>query len=96
MTGGASADVASDRWEMTFAQPACDYLDFRSRLDSQNVSLENAMVDEADGHLVGTVKVKNLSYAKAVTLRITFDNWASQTDHEGTFSSPGNIQGEIR
>ena len=87
--------MASDRWELTFAQPACDYLDFRSRLDLQSVSLENAVVDEADGHLVGTIKVQNLSFSKTVTVRITFDNWASHTDVDATFSSPGSIQGDF-
>jgi protein phosphatase 1 regulatory subunit 3A/B/C/D/E len=89
VTGGASAEVAADRWELTFAQPACDYLDFRSRLDKQNISLENVLVQEADQQLVGTVKVKNLSFSKQVTIRVTFDNWATQTDVEATFVPSG-------
>ena len=92
VTGGASAEVAADRWELTFAQPACDYLDFRSRLEKQNLSLENVVIQEADQQLVGTVKVKNLSFSKQVTVRITFDNWLSQTDHEATFA-PSGLQG---
>ena len=89
VTGGASAEVAADRWELTFAQPASDYLDFRSRLDKQNLSLENVLVQEANQQLVGTVKVKNLSFSKQVTIRVTFDNWASQTDVEATFVPSG-------
>lgn len=92
VTGGASAEVAADRWEMTFAQPASDYLDFRSRLDKQNLSLENALIQEADQQLVGTVKVKNLSFSKQVTVRITFDNWLSHTDVDATFA-PSGLQG---
>lgn len=92
VTGGASAEVTADRWELTFAQPACDYLDFRSRLDKQNLSLENVLVQEADQQLIGTVKVKNLSFSKQVTIRVTFDNWASQTDVEATFV-PSGLQG---
>lgn len=89
VTGGASAEVAADRWEFTFAQPASDYLDFRSRLEKQNLSLENVLIQEADQQLVGTVKVKNLSFSKQVTVRITFDNWLSQTDVEATFVPSG-------
>lgn len=98
VTGGASADIrTADRWELSFAQPASDYLEFRSRLDSQNVSLENVVVaDEAPGggqQLVGTIKVKNLSFSKRVTVRITFDNWATQMDVDAVFASPLHLQG---
>ena len=93
VTGGASADVAADRWELKFAQPASDYLDFRSRLDKLNLSLENVVVQEADQQLVGTVKVKNLAFSKQVTVRVTFDNWQTQTDFEATFSTPSGLQG---
>lgn len=89
VTGGASAEVGADRWELTFAQPASDYLDFRSRLERQNVSLENVVVNDADQQLIGTVKVKNLSYSKQVTIRVTFDAWQSHTDVEATFAPCG-------
>ena len=93
VTGGASAEVAADRWELSFAQPASDYLDFRSRLDKLNLSLENVVLQEADQQLVGTVKVKNLAFSKQVTVRITFDNWQTQTDFEATFATPSGLQG---
>lgn len=97
VTGGASADVrTADRWELQFAQPASDYLEFRARLDSQNVSLENVVVsDEPAGgqQLVGTIKVKNLSFSKRVTVRISYDNWANQTDVDAVFASPSQLQG---
>lgn len=93
VTGGASAEVAADRWELAFAQPASDYLDFRSRLDKLNLSLENVVLQEADQQLVGTVKVKNLAFSKQVTVRITFDNWKTQTDFEATFATPSGLQG---
>ena len=54
-------DVGADRWELTFSQPASDYLEFRNRLDQQNVSLENVVVREADQQLVGSIKVIFLS-----------------------------------
>ena len=93
VTGGASAEVAADRWELSFAQSASDYLDFRSRLDKLNLSLENVVLQEADQQLVGTVKVKNLAFSKKVTVRITFDNWQTQTDFEATFATPSGLQG---
>ena len=58
MTGGAHVDVGADRWELTFSQPASDYLEFRNRLDQQNLSLENVVLREADQQLVGSIKVK--------------------------------------
>ena len=58
VTGGALAEVATQRWRPTFRQPASDYPDFRQRLDAQNVSLENVYVRESDQNLVGTIKVR--------------------------------------
>jgi protein phosphatase 1 regulatory subunit 3A/B/C/D/E len=92
VTGGASPEVGADRWELTFAQPASDYLEFRSRLDLQNLSLENVVVQEANQQLVGTIKVKNLAFDKQVTVRATFDNWLSHRDFAATFA-PSGLQG---
>ncbi|XP_058797898.1 protein phosphatase 1 regulatory subunit 3C-like isoform X2 [Phymastichus coffea] len=72
------AEVAP--WEPSFAQPASDYLAFRNKLDKNAVSLENVIVREAEGCLIGTVKVKNITYDKEVTMRVTSDNWATQQD----------------
>lgn len=92
VTGGAHVDVGADRWELTFSQPASDYLEFRNRLDQQNVSLENVVVREADQQLVGSIKVKNLAFSKHVTVRITFDNWISFRDFLAVFA-PSGLQG---
>lgn len=92
VTGGASASVSADRWEVTFPQPASDYLDFRSRIDTQNIALENVVVQEADQVLVGTIKVKNLSFSKLVTVRVTFDQWTTHQDVVATFN-PCTMQG---
>ncbi|XP_025074818.1 protein phosphatase 1 regulatory subunit 3B-B isoform X3 [Pogonomyrmex barbatus] len=43
-------------WQVTFQQPASDYLAFRRKLDQENVSLENVIVRESEQCLVGTVK----------------------------------------
>lgn len=92
VTGGAFAEVAADRWEITFPQPAADYLEFRNRIDAQNVSLENVCVQEADQQLIGSIKVKNLAFSKQVLLRITFDKWSTHQDVEATFV-PSGLQG---
>jgi len=44
------------------------------------VSLENVIVRENESIVVGTVKVKNLSFHKEVVVRATWDAWNSQED----------------
>lgn len=80
VTHGAIAEVAPEPWEVGFQQPASDYLDFRRRLDTENVSLENVIVRETEQAVVGTVKVRNLSYNKEVFVRITSDGWRTHED----------------
>ncbi|KAG8593836.1 hypothetical protein GDO81_000963 [Engystomops pustulosus] len=65
---------------LDFAQPAADYLDFRNRLQTDYVCLENCMIKERS--LVGTVKVKNLAFQKCVKIRMTCNSWRAFTDHE--------------
>ncbi|XP_066566955.1 protein phosphatase 1 regulatory subunit 3B isoform X2 [Amia ocellicauda] len=72
--------LEQDRLLLDFAQPSADYLAFRQRLESDRVCLENCML--RDKALVGTVKVKNLSFEKSVKVRITFDTWKSFKDVE--------------
>ncbi|XP_046385771.1 protein phosphatase 1 regulatory subunit 3B-B isoform X2 [Ischnura elegans] len=92
----AAASSDSNNWELNFQQPAADYLAFRRRLDTACVSLENAVVvsgsssEDSSAALVGTVKVRNLAFQKEVSLRSTFDAWATHTDTECSFvpSSP--------
>lgn len=80
VTQGACAEVAPEPWEVTFPQPASDYLDFRRRLDTNNVSLENVIVKEAEQAVVGTVKVRNLAFQKEVIVRTTADEWRTHED----------------
>lgn len=68
------------RWKLRFSQPASNYLDFRKRLDMGNVSLENVIVKSTERRIVGTVKVRNLSYDKEVFVRCTHDKWATNRD----------------
>ncbi|XP_039544022.1 protein phosphatase 1 regulatory subunit 3B isoform X1 [Pimephales promelas] len=67
-----------DKLTLDFEQPSADYLKFRQRIENDHVCLEHCMLKEKS--LVGTVKVKNLSFEKSVQLRITFDTWKSHTD----------------
>ncbi|XP_076615943.1 protein phosphatase 1 regulatory subunit 3C-B-like [Chaetodon auriga] len=63
---------------LDFIQPAEDYLDLRNRLKAQQVCLETCSV--RDRLLSGTVQVRNLSFDKSVSVRITFDSWRSFQD----------------
>ncbi|MCI4386695.1 hypothetical protein PGIGA_G00065410 [Pangasianodon gigas] len=63
---------------LDFKQPSADYLQFRQRLERDSVCLEHCIL--RDRAIAGTIKVKNLSYEKAVKMRITFDTWKSHTD----------------
>ncbi|KAG8222000.1 hypothetical protein J437_LFUL003380 [Ladona fulva] len=87
----AAASSDGNSWETSFSQPAADYLAFRRRLDLSCVSLENAVVVAGDSSeknstaLVGTVKVRNLAFQKDVSIRYSFDNWATHGDEECSF-----------
>ncbi|XP_055028829.2 protein phosphatase 1, regulatory subunit 3Ca [Misgurnus anguillicaudatus] len=74
---------------LDFAQPAADYLDFRSRLLKNLVCLENCTLQERA--LTGTIKVRNVAYEKSVQVRITHDTWKSYQDVECTFMN--NVYG---
>ncbi|XP_068161979.1 protein phosphatase 1 regulatory subunit 3C-B-like isoform X2 [Antennarius striatus] len=63
---------------LAFTPPADDYLLLRSRLWAQQVCLETCRVRVR--LLSGTVQVRNLSFEKWVSLRITFDSWRSFRD----------------
>ncbi|XP_076062871.1 protein phosphatase 1 regulatory subunit 3B-like isoform X2 [Oratosquilla oratoria] len=77
VTRGAKAEAVTDHWELSFPQPASDYLAFKARLDNNNVSLENVVINEADSGVTGTVKVRNLDFHKTVTVRYTVDSWTT-------------------
>lgn len=72
-----------------FSQPAADYLDLRNRLRVQQVCLETCSIQ--DRVLSGTVLVRNLSFEKSVSVRITFDSWRSFRDFPGLYLN--NIYG---
>lgn len=52
--------------------------DCRRILEEKKVSLENVIVRESESIVVGTVKVRNLSFDKEVVVRVTYDKWKTQ------------------
>lgn len=81
VTQGMFAEpVSKENWEITFSQPASDYVQFRQRLVTNKVSLENVIIKQAEDLIVGTVKVSNISFEKEVFVRISSDSWKSCED----------------
>lgn len=95
VTKGVSAEVAPEPWEATFPQPASNYLEFRKRIDENNVSLENVIVKESEENVIGTIKVRNLSFQKEVFVRSSTDSWSTHEDVYCTYVSnnPTAVQG---
>jgi len=71
---------AGATWIINFKQPASEYIAFRQKLDSSFVSVENVLVKNDQCRLVGTVKVKNVSFEKEVFIRLTENEWKSYFD----------------
>lgn len=67
-----------DKLVLDFTQPSSDYVRFRESLEKNYVCLEHCVLKEKA--FAGTIKVKNVSFEKSVTLRVTFDTWKSYTD----------------
>ncbi|KAJ1090885.1 hypothetical protein NDU88_004013 [Pleurodeles waltl] len=65
-------------YALDFPQPASDYLAFRTRLQHDQVCLEQCLIRECS--LSGTVRVRNVGFEKKVHLRVTFDSWRSFRD----------------
>ncbi|KAK3096192.1 hypothetical protein FSP39_024254 [Pinctada imbricata] len=86
ITQGACAGVTSQPpLTLNFKQPASDYLAFRENLDRNNVSLENVII--RDYNLLGTIKVKNISFEKRVLIRMTIDSWETHKNVEAVYVS---------
>jgi protein phosphatase 1 regulatory subunit 3A/B/C/D/E len=65
-------------------------LSFSTFLERLGVSLvENWFQDEnvilRDYKVLGTMKVKNVSFEKSVSVRVSFDSWETFSDFEGTY-----------
>ncbi|XP_067838347.1 protein phosphatase 1 regulatory subunit 3B isoform X2 [Heptranchias perlo] len=72
--------IDKDSLLLDFAQPSSDYQDFKNRLETDLVCLENCMLQEST--IMGTVKVKNIAFEKSLKVRITFDTWKTLQDHD--------------
>ncbi|XP_041755418.1 protein phosphatase 1 regulatory subunit 3C-B [Coregonus clupeaformis] len=66
------------RLSLAFPQPMADFKTFQARLQEVLVQLESCSVTERS--LSGTVRVCNVSFEKAVHVRVTFDSWRSFRD----------------
>uniref|UniRef100_A0A4W5MFD0 Si:dkey-242g16.2 n=1 Tax=Hucho hucho TaxID=62062 RepID=A0A4W5MFD0_9TELE len=66
------------RLSLAFPQPMADFKTFQARLQEVLVQLESCSVTERS--LSGTVRVCNVSFEKAVYVRVTFDSWRSYQD----------------
>lgn len=91
VTQGLDAEplAESEPWEVTFSQPASDYVTFRKRLENDKVSLENVIVKEGEDCIVGTVKVANLAFHKEVFVRWSSDQWNTHEDVFGKYVTNG-------
>jgi len=74
-----TSNQAASHLVVNFTQPAASYMSFREKVMTDCVSLENVVIRD-NFKLVGTVKVKNIACNKAVSIRYTFDSWASSQD----------------
>lgn len=77
-SSSSSTSDEDDKLVLDFTQPSADYLLFRQRLERAHVCLEQCVLRQRT--LAGTVRVKNLSFEKRVSVRITFDAWRSHED----------------
>lgn len=92
ITIGATAGVTEKPpLVLQFAQPASDYLVFREKLERECVSLENVILK--DYNLIGTIKVKNISFEKTVRVRCTFDGWETNTDIVASYVPNNSMDG---
>jgi len=72
-------------WKVLFKQPASEYIKFRTKLETNHVALENAMLKNDIPKMIGTIKVGNTSFEKRVFIRSTSDGWKSHKDYDAKF-----------
>lgn len=90
VTQGMISPVPQEQWMVDFRQPASAYLEFRQKVEENNVSLENVIIKETEHLIVGTVKVKNISYQKEVIVRSSCDGWKTHEDTYCTYTVVGS------
>lgn len=90
VTQGMISPVPQEQWVVDFRQPASAYLEFRQKVEEHNVSLENVIIKETEHLIVGTVKVKNVSFHKEVVVRSSCDGWKTHEDTYCTYTVVGS------
>lgn len=90
VTQGMISPVPQEQWMVDFRQPASAYLEFRQKVEEHNVSLENVIIKETEHLIVGTVKVKNVSFHKEVIVRSSCDGWKTKEDTYCTYTVVGS------
>ncbi|VDK85971.1 unnamed protein product [Litomosoides sigmodontis] len=75
----------SASWVISFKQPASEYVKFREKLEEGFVALENVVLKNEICRMVGTIKVKNITFEKKVFIRFTSDGWKSFLDRMATY-----------
>lgn len=90
VTQGMISPVPQEQWVVDFRQPASAYLEFRQKVEEKNVSLENVIIKETEHLIVGTVKVKNVSFHKEVIVRSSCDGWKTHEDTYCTYTVVGS------
>lgn len=78
-------------YSLNFGQPASDYYKFRQRLEANNMSLENVLLNGFQ--INGTIKVKNISFEKKVFIRCSFNKWKDYEDYEAVYVSSDLFSG---
>ncbi len=76
-TGGSTVTIQPRYLSMSFIQPG-GQSDFLTRVYQQQICLENAVV--SDFTVLGTIKVRNISYQKSVKIRYSADRWKTFGD----------------
>lgn len=61
-----------------FQQPMSNYIAFKENLEKNKVALENIVCRNRS--ILGTIKVRNMSFEKEVIVRMTYDSWRTFTD----------------
>ncbi|XP_051524677.1 protein phosphatase 1 regulatory subunit 3C-B-like [Myxocyprinus asiaticus] len=75
--------LETSRLRLGFDEPCVDFQAFRSRLQENMVLLESCKVTKRS--VLGTVRVRNVCFEKAVHIRVTFDTWRSYRDVPCTY-----------
>lgn len=69
---------------------ACDFLE---RVGTRKIALEKCLVDDHDRTVTGTVRVANVCFNKAVTVRYTMNNWVTFNDIAASYVLNSNDRG---